>query len=175
MEPTRASGEILNNADHIFNSFNHDAVSNNPSILPVFTTSRPYYIYGILNYHWNEGAGQDPAAVNGMISLYDDTTNLLIGSWAAENSPQYPPATYWVAYPRLILPAGIYRIEDSDRATWSYSTTQFFGVVGADWKPNQGFSQVFGTPEPSTLVLLGSLAVVGVPAGIVWRRRKLAG
>lgn len=169
MGPTRASGDPILPGTDIFNSFNHDGVSDNPTIFPVFTTTQTWNKFGILDYHWNSGSGQDTVAVNGKISIYDNTSNVLIGSFTATNFD--PIGTYWAAVANVTLGPGSYRIEDSDPATWSYSTTNSV-VVGVDWQPNMGFSHVFASPEPSTLALLCAFAVIGLPVGIAWRKRN---
>jgi len=58
----------------IYNSWNGDGVSNNPSIHPTFTTSVGWYVLQVVDYHWNFGQGQDPAAFNGWIGIYDNTS-----------------------------------------------------------------------------------------------------
>ncbi len=67
----------------IYDSWNADSVGNGPSINPTITLSRSWKITKIGNYHYNFGAGQDPTAVNGKISIYDAVSGALIGSWAA--------------------------------------------------------------------------------------------
>ena len=66
------------------------------------------------NYHYNFGAGQDPTAVNGKISIYDAVSGALIGSWAAstvENTDDLGftclgPNMCWGAHPNVTLKAG---------------------------------------------------------------------
>jgi hypothetical protein len=136
----------------IYNSWSADAVFNNPSIVPIMTITSSWKITKIGDYHYNFGAGQDPAAVNGKISLYDNTSGALIGVWTASTVANLDPAgnhclgpnMCWAAYPNVILKPGTYKIVDSDPSTWSYSTTEFFGA-GPNWAPNQGFSYVLAT------------------------------
>ena len=152
----------------IYDSWNRDGVSNGPSILPVFSLSSAQEIVAIIDYHWNSGAGQDPAAVNGTISLYD-ASSALVGSWAASIWDSTPTA--WVARPNTVLQPGSYTIVDSGWSTWSYSTTDYFHLPGdgPNWAPNRGFSTVSAVPEPASVVLLG-LGLAALIPGLVRRR-----
>lgn len=136
--------------DVIYNSWNADPVSNNPSILPVFSITTPSRITEISNYHWNGGVGLDPVSIGATISIYDNNSNALIGSWPA--AAQLPnTTTYWVAFPEIILQPGTYRIEDSSRSTWSAGLSDAFhslGQTGANWGIGVGFSRVSATEVP---------------------------
>jgi len=98
----------------IYDSWNADSVGNGPSINPTITLSRSWKITKIGNYHYNFGAGQDPTAVNGKISIYDAVSGALIGSWAAstvENTDDLGftclgPNMCWGAHPNVTLKAG---------------------------------------------------------------------
>jgi len=147
------SNFVFAQATHIYDSWNGDAVSNNPSIFPIMTITRSWKITKIGDYHYNFGAGQDPGAVNGNISLYNNTSGALIGSWAASTVANLDdagnhclgPNMCWAAYPNVILKPGSYKIVDSDPSTWSFSTTEIFGA-GPNWEPNKGFSYVLAIP-----------------------------
>jgi hypothetical protein len=156
------------NADLIYDSYNRDSVSNSPSTLPLLTITSAWLITDIQNYHWNFGQGQDPAAVNGQISIRELVSGNLVGSWAASSVAIGVPNTYWSATPNVVLQPGSYTIADSDSGTWSYSTTQYFSGSGHDWSPGTGFSQVTAlpVPEPASLALmLAGLAATVLVAG----------
>lgn len=148
----------------IYDSWNADSVNNNPTILPVFTVSTQSKITEISNYHWNGGGGLDPTTVGATISIYDNTTNVLIGSWAA--AAQYSNLmTYWAVYPDAVVQPGNYRVVESNPATWSSGVSDYFGYLGytgPNWAVGTGFSRVSATavPEPSQLILLGALGVL---------------
>jgi len=108
------SNFVFAQATHIYDSWNGDAVSNNPSIFPIMTITRSWKITKIGDYHYNFGAGQDPGAVNGNISLYNNTSGALIGSWAASTVANLDdagnhclgPNMCWAAYPKCDPQAG---------------------------------------------------------------------
>jgi hypothetical protein len=156
----------------IYDSYNRDAVSNYPlpSNFPVFTLSTAWEITGIEDYHWNSGYGQDPALVNGRISIYDVGSGDLIGTWTASAVPKGAANTYWSISPDIVLQPGAYRVSDSNPVTWSYSTTQYYSGSGPDWAPGRGFVQVSAVPvpEPASLALLCS----GLAATAVAVRRR---
>lgn len=106
---------------------------------------------------WNNGAGSDASLVNGWIGIdrvVSATRTVPVGRWPATSTVGAfgMPNTFWYAYPAITLPAGTYRVVDSDHATWSYTTTNSFAYlgVGTDWEPGKGFSQIMAhTPVVS--------------------------
>ena len=167
--PALGTSAPVTTGEVVFNSFNFDATLSNPSLLPVFTLQSRQRITSIWTYHWNDGTGQDPALVNGHISIFDQQSGLLIGSWKADDIPIGPANTLWQATPDVLLPPGEYRIEDSDRTTWSYTVTDFFGTYGENWEPEMGFALVRAVPESSSANAAGLLPVV---AAMCWLRRR---
>jgi hypothetical protein len=133
----------------LYDSWNRDAVSNNPPTYPVFTITQTWVIHNINDYR-NSGSGQDPVTANGSISLYDNNSGELIGSWAASSPNSSYGYTLWVAFPNVILNPGTYKIVDSDPASWSYSTTDYYHLPGdgPNWQPGVGFSAVYAVPVP---------------------------
>ena len=89
---------------------------------PTFTIANPWLINQIVDDHYNDGAGKDPATIAGTISIYrmlpghewdnDNSADELVGTYAA--SPENGSILHWVASPGIILPPGTYRIQDSD-------------------------------------------------------------
>ena len=73
-------------AQEVYDSWNGDSVFNNPPIYPIVTISHPWEITKIGDYHFNNGAGKDPATIHGKISIYNDTSGALIGSWTASTA-----------------------------------------------------------------------------------------
>jgi tetratricopeptide (TPR) repeat protein len=94
------------------------AVDNGPTQPTVFSLKGPRILAAITNYHWNNGKG----AVPGTIALRD-ATGRLYGPWKAEGGPGQGgvPNAYWIARPRVELPAGTYTVVDSDPATWAHN------------------------------------------------------
>lgn len=140
----------------IFNSWNADATSSQPTVPTVFTISEPTTITGISDYHWNDGSGKDAGTIGLRVFQGEN-----IAVWAAENRPDAwgNPTTIWWACPNLTVGPGTYEVVDSDPGSWSYTTTDYFhylGSTGANWEPHKGFSLIYASvPEPSTFVLLG--------------------
>ena len=133
----------------IYNSFNAAGTANGPTVDTVFTLTKPTTIAAITNYHWNNGAGQDPGLVNGWIGieqLVSGADNVVVGRWPATGKPGAygAPNTWWYAYPNTLLGPGTYKIVDSDSATWSYTGYSYYGYEdGPDWAAGKGFTQMF--------------------------------
>ena len=154
----------------IYDSWNRDGVGNAPTSLPVFSVTNPTKILEVSDYHWNAGFGQDPAGIDGQISIYNDATDALVGSWSATSDARH---IFWFAEPDIVLAPGSYRVVDSDPATWSYSLTNYAPLPGdgPDWKPGVGFSAILATvAEPDRAVMVGTSFMLLL--GITRRKRR---
>ncbi len=115
-----ANGNEANRAGRreveFFSSMNDYGVGTQPTAPTLFTLSRPHIITAITTYHWNGGRGTG----KGTIALVDDGGKL-IGSWSATGTPGQGgvPNAYWTCTPGVAVPAGTYRVADSEPATWS--------------------------------------------------------
>lgn len=101
----------------IFNNGDIYAVDNQPLRPTAFAISKPVRIAKITTYHWNYGEGTGRPGTIGLLS----DTGYWYGPWRAAGEPGQGgvPNAYWVVAPNLTLPAGTYRVVDSDPATWS--------------------------------------------------------
>lgn len=127
-EPPAAAAIVLFDNNNIY------AVDNHPFRATVFGLSSPAHITRIVTYHWNYGRGRAP----GNIRLRDQNGRVFgpWQAWGTEGQGGVPNA-YWTVTPELVLPAGNYRIVDSNPATWAQNP----GTGGA------GFATVEGIPE----------------------------
>lgn len=75
-----------------------------------FTLNRPARITYLLSYHYNDGRGV-PGGKLKIVGEYNTTW----GPWSVDTVNK----VYWVAHPNVDLPAGRYRVVDSDPSTWS--------------------------------------------------------
>lgn len=108
-----AAGDI-----EIFTTMNNGSVFNRPTADATFTLARPHVITMITTYHWNDGRGTG----TGTIALRGEDGQLF-GPWPVTGTPGQggvPNAT-WTCTPSIELPAGTYRIVDSEPATWSWN------------------------------------------------------
>ena len=116
-------------------------VNNNPPNPTIFTLDSPRTITKIGTYHWNSGQG---TAAPGTIGLQDQTGKNY-GPWQASGQPGMGgvPNAYWIATltTGLDLPAGTYKVVDSDPSTWAYNSES----------GNSGVVSVVGLSGGSTL------------------------
>jgi hypothetical protein len=100
---------------------------------PTFTIDAPYRVTSIETFNWNGGRGAPP----GRIELLTENGSI-IGPWEAAGrpGPGGVPDAYWVVEPDVVLPAGTYRVVDSDPATWTQST----------WTKGVGYTEIRGHP-----------------------------
>lgn len=110
-------------------------VDNGPTTPTVFTTTKPYKILRIMNYHWNYGKG----APGGKIGLVR-SDGLKFGPWSVTTQPGQGgvPNAYWWATPNAVIPPGAYRVTDSSPGTWAQN----------EETGGRGISHVFGTTNP---------------------------
>jgi hypothetical protein len=110
--------QALPNDIIIFDNGNVDAVENGPTddtVFTVFTVATNYFISYIWTYHWNDARGK----VGGNIRLHSEKGEEF-GPWAVQTSPgQGGVLADWECFPNVIIPAGTYKVIDSDPATWS--------------------------------------------------------
>jgi hypothetical protein len=93
----------------IFNNGSLAAVANGGKA-PQFATNRASSLTSVLTYHYNGGRG----APGGTIAIMG-ADGTIYGPWPVE----VRNSVYWIARPGITLPAGRYRVVDSDPATWS--------------------------------------------------------
>jgi len=115
----------------IFDNNNTSSVQNGPEVQTQFTISESCKITMIKTYHWNNGNGAEP----GTIKLMDETGNVY-GPWntTGDYGMGNRQNCYWICEPDIILPAGSYKVIDSDPDTWSCN-------AGSN---NAGFVIVYG-------------------------------
>jgi hypothetical protein len=92
-------------------------VSSNPPKPVIFQLGGDAYLTQVVTYHYlNEGTGP------GTIALEADN-GTLYGPWQAVGSEGQGgvPDAYWTATPNVRVPAGTYRVVDSNPATWSWA------------------------------------------------------
>jgi hypothetical protein len=101
---------------------------------PTFTIDAPYLVTIIETFHWNGGRGATP----GTIRLLTEGGDVM-GPWQATGRPGPGDVAdaYWVVEPGVVLPAGTYRIVDSEPATWTHSS----------WTKGLGYAEVRGRPS----------------------------
>lgn len=97
---------------------------------PRLSFETPVVVTAIQTYHWNSGRGATP----GRIALTNTETGQVYGPWQATGSPGQGgvPNAFWTCALKQELPAGTYRVLDSEPATWSsnpQSGGQGFAIV----------------------------------------------
>ena len=157
---------------NLYNSFNQDATLSNPTSDPVFQLSKRTLITSIYNYHYNSGSGATPGTI-GLKQIITGVSTNVIGQWPAVGFTAYGGVVNgsWYAYPNIILAPGTYLVTDSSHATWSYTTTAYFGAGGSNWAPGLAFSEIEGVllsatnlPTPPTITTNPVTQVVNVGA-----------
>jgi hypothetical protein len=100
----------------LFDNWNEQPVSNNPTVPTQFTIKKDYFVTYIANYHWNGGQGM----ARGEISLRDQNGKVY-GPWKAiaSSGQDEKQNVNWECRPSVRIPAGTYTVIDSDVASWS--------------------------------------------------------
>ena len=117
-----SAGMIASSAQaaDLCNNGNIDGTLNNPAkgFTPCSFSSSAH-ITKIMTYHWNNGRG----AVPGTITLRDARTGEKYGPFSprATSGQGGAPNVYWTADVDFTVPAGDYRVIDSDVRTWSWN------------------------------------------------------
>jgi hypothetical protein len=133
-EPLRPA-PLGDTGSYIFDNWNTATVESGPASSPTFTITQPYHITRIQTYHWNDGRGATP--VKQSITVFD-ARGLGIGCQPSASSGQGgSPNVNWECTPEVTLEPGTYRVNDSDRNTWSHNQES----------GNAGFVRVQGYPE----------------------------
>lgn len=148
----------------LFNNWNTAAVLtpltqglNAPPNSTTFYLPTVATITQIANYHWNDGAGDDPGTT-GTITIQNQSTGHTYGPFTVVGAPGQSNVlnAAWVATLNngngLVFPAGVYTVSDSRPGTWSYNAT-FSTITLAAGDPisghvvncNCGFTRVFGS------------------------------
>jgi len=163
-----SEGKDQKEESEIMNTWNIGYVENSPSCNPSFTIDEPLRLTYVDTYHWNYGKGAQP----GTISLHKDD-GTLYGPWEVEGNPGQGGVqnAYWIARPNEVLPAGTYRVEDSDQATWAQNSesggcgfSKVKGIYETDADEGQGSSIRTVGPEGGSIDLGEGIRVV-FPAG----------
>jgi len=110
------TGPQATGAETLFDNNNPQAVANSPWKATTFTLSAPAQITRIMTYHWNHGSGA-PAGEIGIQNLAGRS----FGSWQAQGEQGQGGVSdaYWIVEPNITLPAGTYRVIDSDPGSWA--------------------------------------------------------
>lgn len=120
----------------------------------IFTTTKPWRVVEVMTYHWNDAKGAAP----GTIGLRSLTTSKLYGPWRAHGSEGQGgvPNAYWIASVKVDLPAGRYRVVDSDPSSWAQNDES--GGRGMFHVMALPLDELAWPPLPSALVSLESVA-----------------
>jgi hypothetical protein len=91
-------------------------VMNGATVPFEFAITEPVYIVSAYTYHWNDAQGRAPGTIG-----FERRDGLSFGPFPARGSDGQGgvPNAYWTIEPDVILPAGNYRVIDSDPSTWS--------------------------------------------------------
>ncbi len=146
----RADGVAGGVEVEIFNNGNLSGVDNQGTP-PDFTLLHAARLSSVLTYHYNHGRGAPGGSIQ---ILGEDGTRH--GPWRVEVKNQ----VYWIARPNVVLPAGRYRVIDSDPATWSQNA----GSGGAGHTIIKGYWGGGGSAPPVLTVKPASRPVVPIVA-----------
>ena len=119
-----------------FDNGNIGAVINGPTADTIFSAPSPVFLVSVTTYHWNFAHGRYPGTV--ALRAADGT---LYGPWKAQGRPGQGGVrdAYWRTEPRIVLPAGRYRVVDSDPSTWATNAEgQGRGFAIVEWQAVSG-------------------------------------
>jgi hypothetical protein len=105
-------------------------VNNRPTRPTEFAVAAPTRIVKIMTYHWNHGRGARAGTI-GLRGSRGET----YGPWQARGKPGQGgvPSAYWIVEPDATIPAGRYRVIDSNPATWAQNAgTGGAGIVSVE-------------------------------------------
>lgn len=113
-------GTVTGSATKVFDNGNLGAVQNGAAS-PTFTLKKQARVVEVCTYHWNNGSGTTSP---GTVGVTNTKTNKAYGPWQAAGKPGMGgvPNAYWLAKVDVLLPAGSYKIVDSDANTWSHNS-----------------------------------------------------
>lgn len=99
----------------LFGNGNTGGVANGGQS-PEIAFSRPTLLTYLMTYHWNGGKGYLPGSIS-LVSVGGET----FGPWPAhgQGGQANAPNVYWIVNPNIVVPAGKYRVIDSDPASWA--------------------------------------------------------
>jgi hypothetical protein len=110
------------NEERVFAQDVCGGVDNNPPNPTIFTMDSPRTITKIGAYHWNNGLGTQTPGTLGL----QDLNGKIYGPWQASGQPGQGGVSnaYWIVTltTGLDLPAGTYKVVDSDPSTWAYNS-----------------------------------------------------
>lgn len=134
-------GTVTGAASKLLDNGNIGAVQNGATS-PTFTTKKQMRVVELCTYHWNNGSGTTSP---GTIGITNTKTNKQYGPWQASGKPGMGgvPNAYWLAKVSVLLPAGSYKVTDSDPNTWAQNS----GTGG------KGMSFVIARPATTTHTL----------------------
>jgi hypothetical protein len=142
--PTPTSGDTAATSDErpvgepvtLFEVTSIAGVSSDPPKPVIFQLDTDAYLTQVVTYHYlNQGTGPGTIALES-----DDGT--VFGPWQAVGSEGQGgvPDAYWTATPNVRVPAGTYRVVDSNPSTWSWAFDT----------EQRGITIITGIPYPVT-------------------------
>ena len=147
---TQSSGTVVTQTtsapQQVAENINSEAVKNGGTE-PGFIFSTPILIVSLYDYHWNNGKGDTP----GTITIRNEKTGDTYGPYAAQGLPTQDGKqnVFWSIKPGITIPAGTYRIQDSNPSTWSQNAKT--GGAGMTHIVYQVLgSTSFSAPGPAT-------------------------
>ena len=133
-------------SSYLVDTYNTSAVVNGPQNQTIVTLSQPALVTTFATYHWNNGQG----AIPGTIKLTALTAGLTptgqfygpygMGTQSGQTGIADVAWVGSIGGQGVLLPAGSYKVEDSDPSTWSTNAQA----------GNQGFVRITGSYTSSS-------------------------